>query len=143
LNSLDPADWFMHCDILQDMGAGRALWRSSRRVAESLREDPNLIILAYARPYIISCVWNLIDGLSSFGHGPFAWFKPSWPEVRSLLAAEESFSPARFDERVARWTGTPFDARFDFLLQRTKRKKVLRSFFYAHASCSFNGHLSF
>jgi hypothetical protein len=46
-DSFDPADWYMHCDLLQDSDAPPRLWRRSKRIADALTGDPRLYLLAH------------------------------------------------------------------------------------------------
>ena len=51
-HSLDPVDWSMFSDLLQDAGEPEAKWPAPRRLAESLAQDPKLVLINYcpARP---------------------------------------------------------------------------------------------
>lgn len=55
--SLDPADWWMYCDRLQDAGAPAARWRWAKRVGDSLHAEPRLLLYTvngYYYPRIVS-----------------------------------------------------------------------------------------
>lgn len=48
-SSEEPADWFMYCDMLQDAGCSRYVWQRALRIAQSLQEDPRLVLLNCAK----------------------------------------------------------------------------------------------
>lgn len=56
--SMEPVDWAMHCDMLQEMGAPGRLWRRSRRIYEQLAHDPRMYFLALNAGYyprVVAC----------------------------------------------------------------------------------------
>lgn len=111
-DSLDPADWWMYCDLLQDAGARPALWRRAKRVGDSLKREPRLLLLGGTIPAMFSrdrkrpsvlCLPNesdMRDGTIAF---------PVWVRVDELgkLAAIRPIEP---DPIGGRHPGQPLRA---------------------------------
>lgn len=141
-HSLDPADWFMHCDLLQDAGACATAWRRSLRVAQSLRADPHLYLLGVyggrAHP--------TFDRPSNFSSIFYSWVRPEW--VRAWAGARVKYAAG--NTRAARpdplliyepWRGT-FAAHGSAEMEDVVRnivsaKKCARQFFLVHAARRF------
>lgn len=131
-HSLDPADWFMYCDLLQDAGACATAWRRALRVAQSLRDDPRLYLLgvygARARP--------AFDRPREFLSIFYSWVRPEW--VRSWLPRHSPRDPLL---AYAAWLGTPpcpgSTEMEDVLRNVVSAGRCLRQFFLVHAARRF------
>jgi len=84
LLSLDPADWWMYCDRLQDAGAPAARWRWAKRVGDSLHAEPRLLLFALDATYYPRVViqpdlrvFNPETGKMMAGLPYPAWVKPA------------------------------------------------------------------
>lgn len=126
-HSLDPADWFMYCDLLQDAGAGKTTWRRAQKIAESLRQSTDLLLvvcsgsMARWKPFAVR-----LPRTNDVG-SILAWLKPSWDTARQLIAAYGS------PERCL--ITTPF-AETDsglYIRFRTNGGEGKKAFFNAHS----------
>lgn len=85
-DSLDPADWWMYCDLLQEANAPPARWRWAKRVGDSLHTEPRLLLYTvngYYLPRVVSharfaCVerHGVIERVRSGTSYP-VWVKPA------------------------------------------------------------------
>lgn len=51
-DTIDPTDWWMYCDLLQEAGAPTARWRWAKRVGDSLHAEPRLLLYAVHGQYL-------------------------------------------------------------------------------------------
>jgi len=139
-HSLDPADWSMFSDLLQDAGEPEKKW--ARRIAESLAVGPKLVLINYcpARPLQhhwlrVGRTWFIgADGTFIEGNR-LVWWREAW--VRQGFARYPSDDPDRkVDELIALNLGLPWDLphpRFDLLKQAKRYARLRPAFFDAHA----------
>lgn len=92
-DTLDPTDWWMYCDMLQDMKAPAARWRWAKRVGDSLHAEPRLLLYAVSGAYMPRMVMHANHITIGNRHAipprtPFpVWVKPS--QVQFLRSGNE------------------------------------------------------
>jgi hypothetical protein len=87
LESLDPTDWRMYCDLLQDAGASERRWTFALRVADSLESNSDLVLVLRCGPSALERHWLRVGRgwfiptqLTSISHyrSGFAWWRKEW-----------------------------------------------------------------
>ncbi len=117
--SLDPTDWFMYCDLLQDAGASSRRWTAARRVAESLQVQPDLVLVlrcgasALEGHWLrVGRTWFIPTDLTSIVHyrSGFTWWRHDW--ARRGLArypySREAYGTRDEKKLLAFASGTPW-----------------------------------
>ncbi len=56
-HSLEPIDWFMYCDLLQDLGGSQRRARQARRIGESLEEGTDLVLTLHCPEQQLAGHW--------------------------------------------------------------------------------------
>lgn len=134
LQSLDPTDWFMYCDMMQDRGAEEEVWRDALLVAESLQSHGPELILVYEhsqvfgrffRRKVVRMAW-LTDRPETLS---LTWARTEW--AGKLSAPMPDFAPAHY--------GTPWSAPETFVgrwlaaQSEATRESLLFKFWLTHS----------
>lgn len=142
-HSLDPTEWRMYCDLLQDAAAPEAEWQRARRIADSLAADVRLVLIAHCPAvhldghYLrVGKDWFIgADGTYLDNYDPLVWWREAW--VRAGFERYPTTSRARRPkDLIALNHGTPWHLahpRFEWLRDRTKQAAFVAAFFAAHA----------
>jgi hypothetical protein len=142
-HSLDPADWWIYSDLLQDHGAPAEEAARARRVGNSLKHGKSLVLaflcpeenlaghwLRIGRTWFIPVAGTYVRYITDF-----RWFRSAW--VRGGFERYPCENPAdRRDEgKMIRYaSGTPFRHRYkDFkALRKRFEEQVTLRFFETH-----------
>jgi hypothetical protein len=140
-HSLDPADWWMYSDLLQDQGAVEEGLRA-RRVGNSLKRVQSLVLAFYCPPENLVGHWLRIGktwfipvaGTYVSYIKDFRWWKADWVRAgfRRYPNAHQSARDVPNMVRYAR--GTPCKHGYkDFpALKKKFREQVVLRFFETH-----------
>ncbi len=139
--SLDPTDWRMYCDLLQDADAPSEEWQKARRIAESLEGEPNLILINYcaaehlANHYLrVGETWFIGGTLTRIHVYPVVWWRPAW--VLDGFERYPTSDPDRtVGELIALNLGTPWHLPhplFEEFRARDGFEAILANFFDTH-----------
>jgi hypothetical protein len=142
-HSVEPTDWRMYCDLLQDAGAPEEEWRRAGRIADSLAGDVRLVLIAacaaehLGNHYLrVGKDWFIgADGTYLDNYDPLVWWRETW--VRAGFRRYPTTARKRPVKRlIALNLGTPWQLahpRFEFLRERPQHAALVAAFFDAHA----------
>jgi hypothetical protein len=115
LNSLEPLDWFMYCDMLQDEGSSLRRAREARRIGESLQRGKSLVLtlhcpeqqlrghwLQVGRTWFIPVSGTLVSYCNDM-----QWWRPEW--IRAGFARYPSRGRKDPEGMLLYASGTPFE----------------------------------
>ncbi len=140
--SLDPAEWSMYCDLLQDAGEPEEKWTRARHIAESLAVDPKLVLINYcpARPLEghwlrVGRTWFIGADGTFIENNRLVWWRAAW--VRAGFERYPSRDPDRDVSRLIGLNhGVPWDLphpRFELVKTARRYSRLRQAFFDAHA----------
>lgn len=141
-HSLDPADWFMYCDLLQDANAPEETWGRARRIAESLSRDPKLVLINYCPEEPLRNHWLRVGQTWFIGAAGtlietnrLVWWRVEW--ARQGFERYPSRQPSRdIPALIALNYGLPWDLphpRFHLLREAKTYPELEPLFWDAHA----------
>lgn len=147
LDSLDPTDWLMYCDLLQDAGAARRRWVFAQRVGQSLQVEPKLVLVLACAPASLDGHWLRVGrgwfipardtSINRYTSG-HAWWARAWI-LRGLARypyRKDSYGERDVEQLLACATGTPWDhphPDFRALPAKAGLDAVRATFFRGHA----------
>lgn len=146
VHSLDPTDWRMYCDLLQDADAPESEWDRARRIAESLAQDARMVLVSYCPPSPLDGHWLRVGTTWFIGaekthieKNRLVWWRAEW--VREGFARypyNSEIYPHRDEEHLLKMnTGTPQNMphpRWHLLLKRKRATaKATAAFFEGHS----------
>lgn len=144
VHSLDPVDWRMYCDLLQDADRPAGEWGWARRVADSLDCGPGLTLVLLCPSAFLEQHWLRVgktwfipvEGTYLDRKEHFLWWRPEW--VREGFdrypVDRKSYPPREPEKMIAFASGTPWShphPEFDRLVQR-QMIRLRRRFFATH-----------
>jgi hypothetical protein len=140
--SLDATDWHMYCDRLQDADAPEEEWQRAQRIAASLDQDSNLVLIAgceaehlYDHYLRVGENWFIgADGTHLWNY-PLVWWRPAWvlAGFRRYPTTSEDRKPRKL---ITLNTGTPWgvpNPAFPTVRQGSEFPKLILAFFNAHS----------
>jgi hypothetical protein len=146
LHSVDPADWWMYSDLLQEAGAIPFLAERARRIGDSLARAPNLVLVLYcperglenhwlrvARSWFIPVSGTILPQ-SSAKDLP-RWFRPEWVRAGFKRYPHDTRRYGRRGpSRMIRFaSGTPWSKTCKADVRAIYGEQVVGWFFYAHS----------
>jgi len=142
--NLDPTEWRMYCDLLQDADAPQEEWQRAGRIAEGLQRDPKLVLVNYcpADPLggtqsnhhlRVGFTWFIGAELTVIESNQLVWWRLEW--VRAGFERYPSTDRDRDVEKLIGWNyGTPWELSHPrFHLLQKKRRQLVAKFFDGHA----------
>jgi len=146
LDSLDPTDWRMYCDLLQDAGASPRRWAAARQVADSLAAGKDLVLVlrcgatALQGHWLrVGLTWFVPTQLTSIEHyrTGFAWWRRDWaargmdryPYSASVYGARDEAKLLDFA------SGTPWEHKHPGFAKFTRQwtlETLKRAYFHGH-----------
>jgi hypothetical protein len=143
LDSLDPADWWMYSDLLQESEAVPFLAERARRIGDSLAKGVNLVLVLYCQERGLENHWLRVartwfipvKGTYLTSYKQARWFRPEWvragfkryPYDKSLYSRRDSTRMIRFA------SGTPWSEPCKADVLELYGPQLIGWFFWAHA----------
>jgi hypothetical protein len=146
LDSLDPLDWMMYCDLLQDAGVSRRRWSFAQRVARSLQASPKLVLVLACTPASLENHWLRVgrswfvpvEGTSIEGYASgYAWWQPRWVRrgLRHYPYNQAAYGVRDESQLIELASGTPWEhphPAFEQFRLRWGLEALKKTFFRGH-----------
>jgi hypothetical protein len=115
LHSLEPIDWLMYCDLLQDGGGSPRRAREARRIGESLQRGKALVLVLHCPEQQLKGHWLQVgrtwfipvSGTLVSYCNDMQWWRPEW--IRSGFARYRHKDRTDPEGMIRYASGTPFE----------------------------------
>jgi hypothetical protein len=143
LHSLDPADWWMYSDLLQESGAEPFLYERARRIGDSLSKDVKLTLVltcsvqGLERHWLrVAKTWFIpVNGTHLPSYKQARWFRPEWISAgfKRYPYDKRSFSRRSSRSMIRFASGTPWSQPCKTDVLELYGPRLIGWFFYTHS----------